>query len=134
MDYRFLHRIAELYNSDDPESPETKAAIEKMETKAVTRYLTDVANAIGIRQQMEDLPIVIASLRAQADFLSRTLNEDQKQYVDYLEAKTKKMKVCNIEVDLGELLKQIREENGDRGENDHPKTSDEDEQKTESKN
>lgn len=107
MDHRYMYKIAELYNNEDLQSEEIKQKIEKLETEAVARYITDISNAVGIRRGMDDLPIVIAALRAQSDFLLKTMDDDRKKYVEHLVELMANMKVCSIEIDVAELIKQI---------------------------
>lgn len=110
MNHRYIEKLARLYESDNAQTPEGQAAIGKLETQAVAHYITDVANAVGINRNMIDLPIVIAALRAQSNYLMNMIDDDRKKYVEHLEKQMSGMSVCSIEIDVAELIKQIREQ------------------------
>ena len=109
MDHKYLEKLAKLYESENADTPEGSETINKLETRAVAHYITDVANAVGLHRGMDDLPIIAAALRVQSDFIINNLNEDRQKYVEHLEKLMRNMSVCSIEVDVAELIKQIRE-------------------------
>lgn len=109
MNHNYINKLAELYNDENAQSTVGRRKIEKLEIEAVARYITDMVNAVGINRNMDDLPIVIAALRVQADFLMKTMDEDRKNYIDHLMELMSGMSVCSVEIDVAELIKQVHQ-------------------------
>ena len=106
----FTSILSGIANSSIPEAEKQKI-MRATENKAVITYMKKLESALLPYPNSRDTAFIAAALKAHYDAMYLLMDPAAQKYTDHLNGEMRKnLKVVNISVDVGALIKSLQEE------------------------